>query len=349
MPLRLAPLITIVVLSVILAVAFKVGVFGWPLALILLSWLFKYSFTFLDQLVVGASEAPVLSIDMVMKSIGEWRSLLPLILVVGAFVLSGASAFWFGRVAADLLGVAMLVCFPAVLAVQGWTGSVGQSLSVSTCVKMARILGAGYAWILGVTSLFVAVCIVALSTPTPLTVRLGLFIYTWLILIVLTGGMVHAHRDEIEAQTGFLLKREVEVTEEARAKLREELVDSIYGAWRSGAPQNAWSTLSRHLETCENALEDLRYVHHRALSWDAGPFAERLTQEFVTRLLAADREGEALSVVRAQLRTNASFRPRARDDLTRLVRIANATNDAATAHGLMRDLAAVHPGDAEKS
>lgn len=202
---------------------------------------------------------------------------------------------------------------------------------------MARILGAGYAWIVGVTAVFVAACAVAVNTPTPFVVRSALFIYTWLILIVLTGGMVYARRNEIEQETGFLLKLDPQVTEAARLKLREELVDSIYGAWRSGATENAWHTLCQHLETSEDSLPELRYVHSRVSSWDAGRFAERVAQEFVTRLLTADREGEALSVVRDQLRKNASFRPRTSHELNRLVRTANAARDVQTAEALMHD------------
>jgi hypothetical protein len=343
MPLRLAPLITIVVLSLTLTVAFKVGLFGWPLALILLSWLFKYAFTFLDELVSGASEAPVLSIEMVMKSLGEWRTLLPLVLVVVAFVLSDASSFWFGRVLGGLFGIVVLVWLPAVFAVQGWTGSVGQSLNVATCVKMVKILGEGYAWIVGVTAIFVAACVVAVNVSTPLAVRFALFIYTWLMLIVLTGGMVNARRDELAQETGFLLKLDPEVTEAQRAKQREGLVDSIYGAWRSGATDNAWRTLCLHLETSEDSVAELRYVNTRASAWDAGKFAERIAQEFVTRLLAADREGEALTVVREQLRKNAGFRPRANEELARIVRIANANRDVQTALALTRGLDASSP------
>jgi hypothetical protein len=349
MPLRLAPLITVVILSLTLALACRVGLFGWPLAIILLSWLFKYSFTFLDQLVSGASEAPVLSIEMITKSIGEWRSLLPLILVIIAFVLSDASTFWFGSAIGGVLGIAVLVCLPAVLAVQGWTGSVGQSLSVSSCVKMAKILGAGYWWTVGVTAVFAAASGVAVSTPTPVSVRFGLFIYTWLMLIVVTGGMVYARRHEIEEQTGFLLKVEPQMTEEARARLREELVDSIYGAWRSGAAENAWRTLTRHLETSDNALAELRYVYGRASSWEPADFAERVAPEFIARLLAEDREGEALAVVRAQLRTNANFRPRTSEELTRLVRIATANKDVSTAESLTRNSAALPRTAAENS
>jgi hypothetical protein len=77
MPLRLAPLLTLIVLSFVLTVALRVGVYGLPLVFILLTWLFKYSFVFLDRLVIGDVEPPVLSVEMVMTSLGEWRSLLP--------------------------------------------------------------------------------------------------------------------------------------------------------------------------------------------------------------------------------------------------------------------------------
>ncbi len=65
MPLRPVALLTIAALSVVLAFSLQIFPFGIFLALILLSWLFKYSFTFLDQLVSGSTEAPVLSLPAV--------------------------------------------------------------------------------------------------------------------------------------------------------------------------------------------------------------------------------------------------------------------------------------------
>jgi len=92
--LRPDALLTLLLLSVTLACSLLAGPFGIPLIIILLSWLFKYSFAMLDTLVAGETAPPVLSVDMIFASWGEWRSLLPFIIVVGASFASGAVAFW---------------------------------------------------------------------------------------------------------------------------------------------------------------------------------------------------------------------------------------------------------------
>jgi hypothetical protein len=337
--------ITIVVLSVALAIASKVGLFGWPLGFILLSWLFKYSFATLDELASGAKEAPVLSVEMVMHSVGEWRTLLPLILVVIAFVLTGANSFFFGPVPGSLLGIVVLIGLPAVLAVQGWTGGARQSLNPYICVKMAQALGGGYAWIVGVTAVLAAVCLVALNTPTPAFLRFGLLIYTWLALIVLTGGMLFERRAQIEQQTDFLGEQRELPERDPVAERRKEAIDTIYAHWRSGSMNDAWHAVCRHLDASEDQLAELRFLFMRTLTWQPPKFTQRVAQELVSRLLAANREGEALVVTRGQLKADAKFRPLASSELIRLARIAKDNTDTATAHELLRDFATFYPSE----
>src|SRR5215469_10964720 len=128
LPLRPAALTSIVALSLLLALSLLSIPFGFFTMAILLSWFFKYSFTFLDEVVSGAQQMPVLSLEIIYGSIGELRSLLPLILVTIFFFVSGAGQFFLGFVVAVCAGLGLLAVLPAVLAIQGWTGRVEHSL-----------------------------------------------------------------------------------------------------------------------------------------------------------------------------------------------------------------------------
>ena len=334
-PLRLASFLTIVVLSGALAIANTVAPFGWPLMLILLGWFFRYSFEFLDNMIGGAREAPVLSVEMVFGSIGEWRSLLPLTIAVAVFFASGATSYWFGVAVTGVAGLTAVAAFPAVLAIQGWTGKTRQALSPAHCARMARLLGRDYLWIAGFTALIVTCCVIVLYAQTPAMLRIAVLLYAWLAVIALSGGTVYFRRQSIEEQTEFLDKREVVESPAEVARRREEIVDSVYASWRAGAQENAWQTLSRHITTSEDPLAELRIVYRRASNWEGTRFADRVAQELLSRLLAEDREGEALMLARERLEQDASFRPREDSELSRLVQIANANADRATARALV--------------
>ncbi len=80
----------------VLTILLRDGLLAVAPLLILMSWYFKYSFALLDDVVVGRYEAPVLSVEMIMASLGEFRSLLPLILVIVVFFAGGAGRYFIG-------------------------------------------------------------------------------------------------------------------------------------------------------------------------------------------------------------------------------------------------------------
>lgn len=129
MPLRGGALGVIVTFAVLLMLAARAGLMGLPLALILLSWFFKYAFVLLDHTTDGVREPPVLSVEMI-NPVSEHRSLVLLIMVVGIFFASDAATFWFGPLLGALLGFALVFILPAIVGVQGVTGSLLQSLNL---------------------------------------------------------------------------------------------------------------------------------------------------------------------------------------------------------------------------
>lgn len=159
-PLRAAPLMLIAIFSALLVLAAKATLLGLPLALVLLSGFFNYAFVLLDCVADGVKEPPVLSIEM-MNPIGGQRSLMLLVVVVSVFFLSSAAIYWFGIWFAVAMGAACAIVLPAMLAVQGATGSVAQSFNLLTCLRLIGRLGADYALILASIALMVSA-----RTPT---------------------------------------------------------------------------------------------------------------------------------------------------------------------------------------
>lgn len=285
--------------------------FGIPLILILLGWTFKYSFAFLDRLVAGGREAPVLSVEMIVGSFEEARSLMPLILVAFAFFASGAGAFFAGPVLAAMAASILLGCLPAILAVQGWTGRLAHSLSPRTCATMIRVLGGDYAWVVGCTLAVAAVCVVIpqVAGGVPSMIRIALLLYAWLALIAVTGGAVHARRNVLQHEIPLIVAELRERSPEEVRRLRELWLDSIYAAWRSGAEANAWRLVCEGIEDTRDALEDFRWLYARLAQWEPTAFSSRVARELLARLRACNREGEALRLVRERLAIDPSFEP----------------------------------------
>jgi hypothetical protein len=336
-PLRLAGACTLIVLSALLAVSLKAGLFGIPAVLILMTWFFKYSFEFLDALVAGRTEAPVLSLETITGSLGEFRCLLPLILVIAAFFATGAARFFAGFAAAAVIAACLLVCLPAVLAVQGWTGRLSYSLNPRTCLTMARSLGPDYLWTLGcIFAVMVICCLIPWMIPhVPSMLRIALLLYTWLALIAAVGGALHAHLVDIGTRIQLVIPQAHSTSAEELEAARQRWTDTIYSAWRGNAQDNAWRFTMERIESSTDPLQELQWLYAHSAAWQQPLFSNRVVQEIVSLLLKHDREGEALRSVREQLLLDPGFRPRSAEETRRLGQLARQWGDRSTAVALL--------------
>jgi hypothetical protein len=338
LPLRPAGALTLLVLGLVLALLLKAGLLGIPGLIILLSWYFKYSFALLDELVAGHYEAPVLSIEMISASLGEFRFLLPLILVIAAFFATGAGRYFIGAAATAALAIVLLAVLPAVLAVQGWTGRLSHGLSPRSCWLMLRALGRDALWLMGCTLAIVAVSVVApgLITPLPRAVRIALGLYGWLAILTVVGGAVHANQESVGERIALIVPRELGTEQRDLAAQRQRWLDLIYGAWRAQARDNAWQLVMERIAHSTDPLPELRWLHEHSSGWQAPQFATRVAQEMISLLLRQDREGEALRSAREQLARDPLFRPRGADESRRLAELAQRWGDRDTAGALLQ-------------
>jgi hypothetical protein len=336
LPLQPAGALTMLFLGVVLTILSKAGLFAAAPLFILMSWYFKYSFALLDEVVVGRSEAPVLSLEMIMASVGEFRLLLPLILVIVAFFAGGAGRYFIGRPGAALLGAVLLVCLPTVLAVQAWTGRLSHSLDPRSCAHMARALGPDWLWVTAGTLAIVALTTVlaARAPAVPTALRISLALYCWLAVIALVGGAVYANRERVAARIALIIPLEADTTARDLQIERQRWLDLIYGAWRANAREQVWKLVRERLGQSADPLSELRWLYEHSGVWQAPVFSNRVAQEQVALLLHADREGEALRLVRERLALDAGFRPRATEDAQRLAQLAQRWGDRDTATAL---------------
>lgn len=351
-PLRTAPLLLIGVFSVLLVVAVKAGLFGLALGLILLSWFTKYAFVLMDALAEGVSEPPVLAIEMV-NPFSEQRPLVMLLLTLGLFYLAHAAGDWIGQSGSLVLMIAVAAILPAIVAVQGATGMVVQSLNPRRVLGLIWRLRGDYVLILGFIALvgFLDLAVIGSSfgNALPLLLRIALLMYAWLAVFSLIGGVLWERRVDIGLDDVHTPEHVVSFDDNDDGVVNERAHDKemerIYAEWRGGAHANAWKTAMALVSQGKDEIAELRWLYQRASQWPDGRLAERLAREMLPRLLAKRSTGAALDVVRERLRTNAQFRPIGSADLLALVHLSRAAGDRATARLLLQDFSKLYPDD----
>ena len=350
-PLRTAPLLLIVVFSLLFWIALRAGLLGIWLGFVLLSGFLNYGFILLDSIAAGEAEPPVLTIEQ-MNPLNGGRWLMMLCIVIGAFFVSDAAIYWFGRSLAIALALLAATLLPAVIAVQGATGSVQQSLNLARCVRLILRIREDYSFIVLWVALFGALgyvlCRLPLGDAVPPVLKISLVLYAWLASFALIGGVLHERRDEIglaDADSPEECDPQIDAGV-LREKERDQEVDRIYAQWRGGAHVNAWSSIEACLQKSTDPIGDLRWMYDRIARWPDPLLANRIAQEMLPRLLAARRYGEALNLTRERLKIFPQFRPGSAGELLQLARLACEGGDRSTARTLLGNFQQFYPQDA---
>src|SRR6267142_512325 len=100
----------VVVFAVLLSIAAKAGLPGIPLALILISWLFKYAYVLFDHVVRGVDEPPALDITM-MNPVSEQRPIAQIIILAAVAALVKMAAVTISPVIGTVTGAVALFFF----------------------------------------------------------------------------------------------------------------------------------------------------------------------------------------------------------------------------------------------
>ena len=335
----------VVVFAILLSVAAKAGLPGIPLALILISWLFKYAYVLFDHVVRGVDEPPALDINMV-NPLNEQRPIAQVIILAAVAALVILTARVLGPVAGTLLAAVALLFFPASVAILGLEGNLLKAVYPVALVRMVAGLGVMYAGVLSlIAGVVLALGIAAqLSLWMPVQIAVGMFVV--LSIFSVLGGALYERRHELGLETWHSPERTAEKERQADEKQSDSVVTEAYGQVRVGAHQNAWALLQSWLASRGHAPEDYLWVRDKVVAWPDARYADRLTQEYVDRLLAAKRDGEALDAVRDRLRVDKAFRPKSAAATLRIAQLAAGGGGAAgVARVLLSDFGERFAGD----
>jgi hypothetical protein len=342
-PFRGGALALVLTFTVGLELAAHAGYGGWLLGFMLISWFFKYCFILLDAIVTGATEPPVLSIEMV-NPINEQRPLGQALLIAGGSALS----YELGQLAGPALGwltaALLLLLLPASIATLGLTGNLLRAAWPPELWSIVKGVGRDYLWLIGaipgLAALFAAVAHYGASS----WVLIPAGQLSFLLAFALVGSVLHEHRLELGIEYRTLQESIAERTERELASERERMMDHAYMKFRVGKPAEGWQEIQTWL-TSRRAGADTRDVflpEHRAVlaiaeRWDDVRAADKLTNELVELYFARRQAGRALDVVEERLASNPKFKPAQPAHTRRLAELATAAGKRALRRQLSPD------------
>jgi hypothetical protein len=348
----LSSLMFVVLASALMAVAFKVGLFGIPLFLIMLTWFFRYGLLMIEYVAWNGAEARVLEVEM-LNPLDQTRSGVLLFITGVFFAIYYAAQYWSEKllgtkVVGVFVGLGAVGLLPAIAAVQVAKDRALQALNPVDWFHVIRWMKSDYLLVLGCILLYWLFAYIMLVTPlgdhVPLFFDIALLMFGWLAVQALLGGAIRERRIS-DPDDSPVERFDEGPTPEDIERERERTIDRIYGEWRSGAQKNAWQTLMREAEESGDAIGELRWVLERVARWDEPRLHNRIVQELVPRLIAISRFSEAIMLTRQRLAADPAYRPVSAFETLRIARIARDGGDRPTARALLRDFPAIFPND----
>jgi len=311
----------IVVFAFLLFLAAQARLVGIPLALLVISWFFKYAYILFDHTARGFDEPPTLDIQM-MNPIDEQRPL-------GQMVILGLIGYavyltydHFGTVAAVSLGSVCLFFLPASVAILGLESNLLKAAYPVYWFNLVRDLGLLYGAVLLVILVYALALKLLWSFDLwlPLEVVIGMFAV--LSVFSFLGGVLYERRHELNLETWVSPERTAELQAKQTERENDKQVHEAYGLMRAGSHIKSFQMLEDWLKSRGNTPEDYRWLCERTLSWNDPRYITRLTEEFIARLLALKRTGEALDAVAQRLNLDPNFRPKSAADTLTIAQLA---------------------------
>ena len=340
LPLRGGAVTLVVIFTLGLWLASHAGWMGIPLALLLISWFFKYCFILLDAVIAGAEEPPVLSIEMV-NPIDEQRPLAQALLIAAGALL----ALELGKLTSPLVawfsGALLLFLLPASVAVLALSGNILRALWPPELLSLIRGMGRDYALLIG-SILTLAVPVVAcVWIRAPDTLLFAIVQLAFLLIFTLVGGTLHEHRLELGIEFKSARERLAERAGREHVLERNRVIDRAYGKFRVSKPVEGWQEIQTWLklhggaeDSADKTLLEYRAVLAAVARWDDARAADRLTDELIGLYLARRETGRALEIVEERLASNRLYRPKHAQHALRLAELAAAAGK----RGLRRQL-----------
>jgi len=154
----------------------------------------------------------------------------------------------------------------------------------------------------------------------PVEVVIGMFAV--LSVFSFLGGALYERRHELNLETWVSPERTAALENQQTQRENDKVVHEAYGLMRADSHIKSFQMLEDWLKSHGNTPEDYRWLCERTLSWNDPRYITRLTEEFIARLLALKRTGEALDAVAQRLNLDPNFRPKSAADTLTIAQLA---------------------------
>jgi hypothetical protein len=332
-PLRGPPLWLVAVVVLLGGLAAQAGVFGMPLGVILLGWVWAYAYLLLEATAEGLP-APVLSIERT-NPWHEPRAFAPLLALFVAGWASNQVGSWGHTLSVAIFGVG-LALLPACLALLATGVGMARAFSLPALLTVVAGLGLRYGVLLGLGLLY-ALVVTRLSTFLPAWVCGGVALLALYSFTAALGGALYRRR----ARLGFDALAAPEKAEDraaaAAGRQADKVAEEIYALLRVRRDDEAWAVASRWLGAAPTDPLPCQWLRDRALLWSEARFADRLDDLLVSRLVARGRLGEAIAAIEANWRRGGRLARRPAAERAALEAAAARMGHVETVERLQRD------------
>jgi hypothetical protein len=374
LPLRTAPLVLIVLFSLMLTLAVHAGIFGVPLFLMIGSWFLKYGFALLDNVIEGRRDVPVISAEIVNPF--QQRPLWLFFLLILFYFLTALLQPWIGSFAVTGLRIFLLALVPSMVASMSITGRFVEALNPITvfgtiaripvaygallvtigglwfvAIELLQAVGDSAAGHLQLESLLPQQIFFLVGTHGVIAGLFGLmlFMYLWLAMFACIGGTIFERRRELAIDPAGSPERAAARIDAEVERQRDKTMERIFAELRGGALGNAGATVRKIIEQSSQPIEECRWLYVRATLLADQRLANYLAQLSIPRLLSARATGEALKMTRDRLSVAPDFRPETGGQLLQLVQLARDAGDRAMARNLLANFSRCYPNDPMES
>jgi hypothetical protein len=335
----------LIVFALLLSIAAKAGLMGIPMAFILTSWFFKYAYILFDHTVRGFDEPPTLDIQM-LNPLDEQRPLAQVVILGLIYAAVYFAQRTMGPTLALVLAVVAALFLPASVAILGLERNIFKAVYPVAWVRMVLGLGPMYALVLAIIGGYSLLIALASRWELWLPVQIAIYMFCILSIFSVLGGALYERRHELGLETWVSPERTEELRRKQDLRDSEKEVTEAYGQMRVGSHTQAWQLLQTWLTARGNAPDDYRWLCGRVVAWGDPRYVTRLTEDYVDRLLALQRNGEALDVVARRLTDDPSFRPKSAAATLQIARIAaGGGGTPRVARTLLADFPARFAGD----
>jgi hypothetical protein len=306
-----------------LLLAYRAGLAGVFLGLLLISWFFKYCFVVMDAALAGHDEPPVLSVEMV-NPVSEARPLFAVAWIGAAISAVLAVHGHWGQGAAFTTAIALACALPASLGILGLESNPLLAASPLRWLMVIRALRWHYLPLLAAMLAAAALPYVLTAQGyLPLAVICGQMLL--LVLFALIGGALFEHRLDLGLDSRTRQERTAERDRREHLAARQHMIDHAYEQFRINRPKEGWREIETWLAAHARGTrsrEEYHAVLEAACSWDDGRPADRLANDLIGLLLATSDNGTALEVAELRLASNPKFTPAQAPRLAELAGLA---------------------------